>query len=557
MNQGLFKVALSVVRKKVTESLYPLALIAVFSLAIYGLSSVGLNWLGKPTTPPEKTFPVWEQPYYLWESDWEKILTSNVSSKTNVDGCTETSNYLKWGWVPIKTYLCQIMTEDLWRRTVFGIEVSTVVWKQGTDRDSWYLFSFPYGPFSIYDPSTFSIDKPRRIEKQIISLEEIGSRFIQMMTSRDIELYSELITDLNIDLNLDLSKERKIRKWRSPVYFVIEDYLNEPDAIFIQKILTGFKKITNLSGVWSEQVSRDDPRMNARVVILKEEQRQSVFDVISATIKINPSLNENKYHDFELFGKLRNSCQATVMYHNDDTAAGIIGATIYIVLQPTNKDDFYKKRKGEYSCYEEELGHLFGMGGDIRELEPTVYNDASPYEELTELDKAFLEMLYDSRIMSGMGREELTPIVTEIIEEWVLKAKYDRLVREVCVVDSDYFPCFSAEELEKNIESSRLSRQKVYEIEFDFLMKRQRRSLTFMGEGECIPVSEKHHRFYKDRLCLSDETGKVGVEGPCVSAVRWYKAPFIKGEFGKHIINTFCDSLPVYRNKQELFLRVY
>jgi hypothetical protein len=63
-----------------------------------------------------------------------------------------------------------------------------------------------------------------------------------------------------------------------------------------------------------------------------------------------------------------------------------------------------------YQCVVEELAQLLGLPNDSDEVEPSIFNDRSPYVDLTERDTLFLRVLYDPRIRPGMNYEELARV---------------------------------------------------------------------------------------------------------------------------------------------------
>ena len=63
-----------------------------------------------------------------------------------------------------------------------------------------------------------------------------------------------------------------------------------------------------------------------------------------------------------------------------------------------------------YQCIVEELAQLLGLPNDSDEIEPSIFNDRSPHIDLTDRDALFLRVLYDPRIVPGMGYEALAKV---------------------------------------------------------------------------------------------------------------------------------------------------
>lgn len=69
------------------------------------------------------------------------------------------------------------------------------------------------------------------------------------------------------------------------------------------------------------------------------------------------------------------------------------------------------------ACVVEELTQILGLANDYNKAEPSIFNDKSPYTELTEHDRLMLRMLYDKRMPIGMPRAQALKTGLAILNE--------------------------------------------------------------------------------------------------------------------------------------------
>jgi len=69
------------------------------------------------------------------------------------------------------------------------------------------------------------------------------------------------------------------------------------------------------------------------------------------------------------------------------------------------------------ACVVEELTQVLGLANDSSDVNPSIFNDTSPYFELTDHDRWMLKMFYDPRITAGMPRDQALAIGRQILNE--------------------------------------------------------------------------------------------------------------------------------------------
>jgi len=74
-------------------------------------------------------------------------------------------------------------------------------------------------------------------------------------------------------------------------------------------------------------------------------------------------------------------------------------------------------RKEIRQCVVEELTQTMGLANDSDRVNPSIFNDRSPYHELTEHDRWMLKMFYDPRITAGMSRQDAMRVGRTVLDE--------------------------------------------------------------------------------------------------------------------------------------------
>lgn len=114
--------------------------------------------------------------------------------------------------------------------------------------------------------------------------------------------------------------------------------------------------------------------------------------------------------DLEMDETVRASANGAVCYgivRHDQ--AGIISALLVI---PTAAP-----RATLHQCIVEEMSQALGLFNDSDAAQSSIFNDHSPYVDLTEQDQIMLRLLYDRRLTPGMTEVEATPILQKILAE--------------------------------------------------------------------------------------------------------------------------------------------
>ena len=68
-------------------------------------------------------------------------------------------------------------------------------------------------------------------------------------------------------------------------------------------------------------------------------------------------------------------------------------------------------------CIVEETTQLLGLPNDSDEVVPSIFDDRSVLDALSEHDKVLVRLLYDRRLTAGMPREEALAAARAILRE--------------------------------------------------------------------------------------------------------------------------------------------
>ena len=69
------------------------------------------------------------------------------------------------------------------------------------------------------------------------------------------------------------------------------------------------------------------------------------------------------------------------------------------------------------ACVQEEMAQALGLTNDSRAARPSIFNDDEEFATLTRHDELLLKILYDPRLHSGMGADEIRPLIPAIIND--------------------------------------------------------------------------------------------------------------------------------------------
>jgi hypothetical protein len=188
--------------------------------------------------------------------------------------------------------------------------------------------------------------------------------------------------------------DERLRKWVEPVRIYLDIRAGDPE-ILGRIVEAHVRDLTEITGYDIATVG-DREAANVTVVFERDSRLDRVgSDYFSTEFDIRMVMRTNL-----CFGR----------YHSN-VAYEIFKAVIVI---PTDR----AMSRGKLpACIVEETTQVLGLPNDSEEVFPSIFNDRSIDDELTEQDKVLLRLLYDPRLRPGMPREQVLRRVGEILEE--------------------------------------------------------------------------------------------------------------------------------------------
>lgn len=175
--------------------------------------------------------------------------------------------------------------------------------------------------------------------------------------------------------------EPRVRKWTSPVRVYIDSRAGDAK---VQRELTAthmllLQKLTTLDIGYTQNLAQ------ANIVIVFERQ-QRLIDTV------NQYLAEPIRDPKALNGSL---CFGIYAANSDfQITKAVIGI-------PSDAAPSFGKLP---ACIIEELTQVMGLPNDSDQVYPSIFNDHSPDDFLTEQDETLIRLLYDPRLVPGMDR---------------------------------------------------------------------------------------------------------------------------------------------------------
>jgi len=183
-----------------------------------------------------------------------------------------------------------------------------------------------------------------------------------------------------------------VRKWEKPVSLYIDSRSGMPEIHreLVQDHIVALAKITG------HQFSLVKQRKQANTLVVFDQEEN-----LRALVK--ELLPKETFTD-----KFLNTSVCFAFFDVDSHYA----IKRAVVIIPNDRARAYAKLP---ACVVEELTQIMGLINDSVEVYPSIFNDKSIDNELSLHDVSLLKLLYSSRIKAGMRRQQVMPIVRELI----------------------------------------------------------------------------------------------------------------------------------------------
>ncbi|NRA59695.1 MAG: DUF2927 domain-containing protein [Psychrobium sp.] len=184
-----------------------------------------------------------------------------------------------------------------------------------------------------------------------------------------------------------------IKKWNKPLRIYVEHQTNGVE-LHNQLLNAHIKHLKQITGLDIER-TKHAKNANIHFFFTKEKMLQQLVAKKAGSQLV-------KYTHGSL-------CMATIRANK---AGNIISANVFIPV------DRAMAQGKLLTCIVEELTQSLGLIRDSDLVFPSIFNDNTKNNLLTGLDEILLKMLYDKRIVTGMTKDELAPIINEMVKEY-------------------------------------------------------------------------------------------------------------------------------------------
>lgn len=200
----------------------------------------------------------------------------------------------------------------------------------------------------------------------------------------------------------DQPAERRLIRWRVPVRVAVRGDAGGQTG---DMVAHQARKLAQLTGHDIAPLEAKSAPVQPNFIVLFAAQ--VVDDVLGRYRSVGRGFFKS---DLEMDETVRASASGAVCYgivRHDQ--AGIISALVVVPAAAP--------RATLHQCIVEEMSQALGLFNDSDAAQSSIFNDHSPYVDLTEQDQIMLRLLYDRRLTPGMTQEEATPILQKILAE--------------------------------------------------------------------------------------------------------------------------------------------
>ena len=198
--------------------------------------------------------------------------------------------------------------------------------------------------------------------------------------------------------------ESRLRRWDQPIRMKVEFGPSVPLAQRSKdraKINAYIKRLSRLTGV---PIRLTKGLANYNVLILNEDERLAAGPRLQ---KLAPGIGTASLNAVT---NMARSTLCLVFAYSNSTDTSTYTKAVAVI-------------RGEHpdllrlSCFHEELAQGLGLANDSPAARPSIFNDDEEFGLLTHHDELLLQMLYDSRLHTGMTATEVRPIAEQIAAE--------------------------------------------------------------------------------------------------------------------------------------------
>jgi len=200
-------------------------------------------------------------------------------------------------------------------------------------------------------------------------------------------------------------RRRQTRKWTTPIRYMLVHNTGDV-ALHERLVATQFAHLAALTGL-SIEPAEDPAKANFRIVLSSEPRLREDFQ---------RHLGWDSAPEREKFYR-----ETVCVAHFASRRNGRITRAVAVI--PVDRA---RSRGKLLSCIVEELTQVLGLPNDSDKVFPSVFNDRSVDDYLSGLDIVLLRLLYDPRMLPGLGEAEVRPLARRIVEEMAGSGGFER-----------------------------------------------------------------------------------------------------------------------------------
>lgn len=195
--------------------------------------------------------------------------------------------------------------------------------------------------------------------------------------------------------------ETTLSKWHSPIRFYIDDRTADR-ALHARMVKQHMQHLAAITGLSVTPTARID-KANLHIIFSSET---ALAADLQQDLGINqPSLHQQLLTDSVCLGRISVADNGQIQ-----NAA---------ILIPVDRARAHGKLM---ACVVEELTQVLGLVNDSTAVYPSIFNDRSFNDFLSGLDYLLLKLLYHPDLEAGMNREQLQPLVADILSAEVYQS---------------------------------------------------------------------------------------------------------------------------------------
>lgn len=186
----------------------------------------------------------------------------------------------------------------------------------------------------------------------------------------------------------------RLHKWTRPIRVYLDARAGDP-ALYRSLTAAHLEALQELTGL---EIGLIDDVDAANIIMVFDR----AADLIATASHYAPNLNHDKVllSDALCFGQFSHSPSGEIV-------RGVIGI-------PSDRAPSAGKLP---ACIVEEVTQVLGLPNDSDEVNPSIFNDRSVLDHLSEHDRVLVQLLYDPRLAVGISRDEALAAAREILRE--------------------------------------------------------------------------------------------------------------------------------------------